>query len=414
MMKHKINLKKSLIASLSISLLFLGLFCILHTYEYQSYTAQTNRRLISILKNLPQQDGTLTDLELITLLDAPMDPEVETFCNKFGIDLDRELLLSKDAYHYPLLFTCQALILCLLSLALMGIFLRYNRKKDRELQKITDYMEQLNQRNYKLEIDDISEDELSILKCEIYKTTVMLKETAEHSIRDKNLLKDSLSDISHQLKTPLTSILVILDNLIDHPDMDVQTRIHFIRDIKREISNIQFLVQSLLKLSKLESNTVTFLKDEISTRTILDRAIQNVSMLCDLKDIQIEHRNQEDHFILCDERWQVEALTNILKNCIEHSFHGERIDIERYQNQIYASISIRDYGTGIDQEDQKHLFERFYRGKNASYDSCGIGLSLAKAIVEANNGSISVDSHSHGTTFTIKYYHVADKSSLST
>lgn len=413
-MKRNITLKKSLITSLLVSLLFLGLFCILHRYESRTYTAQTNRKLISILKNLPLEDEELTDLDLIKLIDSPMDPEMDTFCNKFGIRLDRDILITKNTKQYTLFFIGQVLILGLLSLSLVGIFLRYNRKKDRELQKITDYMEQLNQRNYKLEIDDMSEDELSILKSEIYKTTVMLKETAEHSIQDKNLLKDSLSDISHQLKTPLTSILVILDNLIDHPDMDTQTRIRFIRDIKREISNIQFLVQSLLKLSKLESNTVTFLEKKISTREILEQAIQNVSILCDLKDIQIQNPNTEDYFILCDERWQVEAVTNILKNCIEHSFHGERIDIERHHNQIYASISIRDYGTGIDEEDQRHLFERFYRGKNASYDSCGIGLSLAKAIAEANNGSISVDSHSNGTTFTIKYYSVAGTSSLET
>lgn len=182
-----------------------------------------------------------------------------------------------------------------------------------------------------MEILSIKEDELSILKNEIYKTTVMLKEVAEHSVKAKENLKESLSDISHQLKTPLTSILVILDNLIDDAEMEAEVRQDFIRDIKREISNINFLVQSLLKLSKLDSHTVVFLKEEVSVQKIVDAAVQNVSTLCDLKNISIETMcvcETQEPVLVCDFRWQVEAVTNVLKNCVEHSLNDSRIIIQ--------------------------------------------------------------------------------------
>ena len=142
------------------------------------------------------------------------------------------------------------------------VFLKYNNSKDKKLKEITQYIEEINRKNYKLNIDDNTEDELSILKNEVYKTTIMLKEQAENSLNDKVNLKNSLSDISHQLKTPLTSITIMLDNIIDNPNMDQETRSEFIKDVKREITNINFLVQALLKLSKFDTNTIKFTNKE--------------------------------------------------------------------------------------------------------------------------------------------------------
>lgn len=147
-----------------------------------------------------------------------------------------------------------------------GVFLKYNKSKDKKLAEITRYIEEINNKNYKLDIDDNTEDELSILKNEIYKTTVMLKEVAENSRLDKANLKDSLSDISHQLKTPLTSITIMLDNILDNKDMDEDTRNDFIKDIKREIINVNFLVETLLKLSKLDANSIKFINKEEDIR----------------------------------------------------------------------------------------------------------------------------------------------------
>ena len=179
--------------------------------------------------------------------------------------------------------------------------------------KITDYIEQINQKNYKLDIEENSEGELSILKNEIYKTTVMLNEIADNEMKDKENLKESLSDISHQLKTPLTSIIIILDNILDNPDMEQTVREDFIKDIKREITNIQFLVANLLKLSKLDANSVQFINKEVKVEEIIQNVVKNVSSICDLKNIKINITGDLKAKIVCDERWQIEAITNIVK-----------------------------------------------------------------------------------------------------
>lgn len=381
----------------------------LNYWEYQRYTVNYNQKLNAVLSEVREHYPEITEEELVALFESDSEENQDSLWLKsYGIDLQKDSLLLQNESEHRLFQVLQLIWLLFLALAVTGAFLQYNRKKDRELAQITRYIEEINQKNYKLEIDDMSEDELSILKNEIYKTTVMLKEVAEHSVKAKNDLKDSLSDISHQLKTPITSISVILDNLMDDPEMPVEVRSDFLHDIKRETRNINFLVQSLLKLSKLDSDTVVFLKEEVTAKALVDAAIQNVAMLCDLKNVTVEvkEKTTEDCTVLCDFRWQVEAITNILKNCVEHSEDDSKIVITLNQNQVYTSISIRDFGEGIDEEDQKHIFERFYKGKNSSQDSVGIGLALAKAIVEADRGHISVESGEDGSKFTIKYFHM--------
>ncbi len=254
-------------------------------------------------------------------------------------------------------------------------------------------------------IEDNSEDELSILKNELYKITVMLKEVAENSKNDKLKLKDSLSDISHQLKTPITSILIMLDNILDDKEMPENIRNEFIKDIKREIINIKFLVESILKLSRIDSNTIKFIKKEVTIQEILEEAVKNISMMKEIRNIKINVKGNTKDTIICDMKWQVEAITNILKNCIEHSKENGEIEIVYEKNNIYEEIKIMDYGTGIDKEDLPHIFERFYKGKNSSSDSIGIGLALSKSIIESNNGYIEVISElGEGSIFTIKYF----------
>lgn len=411
-MKNKINLKHCLVQIGVVTVVFLIGILTINIYEYQSYQKHYNYKINAILNQIQKSYPEVTEAELMEILNAtdgePGNAE-DSFVGKYGVELQRDALILKNEQISKCFWGINLVLGAVFAIAITGLFLKYNRKKDQELSKITKYIEEINQKNYKLDIDDISEDELSILKNEIYKTTVMLKEVAEHSVKAKNDLKESLSDISHQLKTPLTSILVILDNLIDDAEMEAEVRQDFIRDIKREISNINFLVQSLLKLSKLDSDTVVFLKEEVSVQKIVGAAVQNVSTLCDLKNVSVETEcvdGVEKSVIVCDFRWQVEAVTNVLKNCVEHSPNDSKIRIQIEKNQVYASISIRDFGDGIDEEDQKHIFERFYKGKNASSDSMGIGLALAKAIIENDRGHISVWSGNDGTKFIIKYFYM--------
>lgn len=402
MMKNKVKLKKLLLCIIILLVFLLSLFLTINIYEYQIYNNNFNKKLSSIASKIEEKYPNITEEDLIDVISSKNDSD--TFFKKYSIDIKKDSIIKKNQKSYYAFITTNVLFYIMTILIMLLIFLNFNKKKDKEINKITKCIEQINRRNYKLELDDMSEDELSILKNEIYKTTIMLKEAAENSNKEKLELKNSLSDISHQLKTPLTSILIILDNLIDDPEMDKETREEFIKDIKREINSINFLVQSILKLSKLDTNTINFIEEEIELNKLINQAIKNVSMLSDLRNVNIILKIKSSPIIKCDFKWQVEAISNILKNCIDHSNDNSDVIVTIEDNKIYSKITIKDNGGGIDKDDLPHIFERFYKGKNASPDSVGIGLSLAKTIIEKNNGTINVESNDKGSIFEIKYF----------
>ena len=379
------------------------MFLILNIYEYKTYTKNFNNKISAIVTLVKDKYPEITDKEIIEIINSNKQSD-DSFFLKYGIDIDNKaVLLENDkSYHTFLIINMSFLIITIASLCIL--YFRYNYKRKNDIKDIIKYIEQINRRNYELEIDTISEDELSILKNEIYKTAVMLKEAALNSNKDKLNLKKSLEDISHQLKTPLTSILVLLDNLIDEPDMDSSIRNDFIIDIKRNVININFLVQALLKLSKFDANTVHFIKKENDLEMIVKEAIKNVSTLCDLRNINIKLNTLENAKVECDAKWQIEAITNIIKNAIEHSKDNSSIIINIDNNRVYSKIEVIDFGDGISKRDIKHIFERFYKGENAASNSIGIGLALAKTIIEEDRGTIAVESNESNTKFTIKYF----------
>ena len=404
-MEHKPKLKKYLIYSFITLILLLILFLIINIYEYHIYTKNFNYKISAIVSEIKEKYPNISENEIMHILNSKHTKDI-TF-EKYGIDITKDSIIIENEKKHHQFLIINTIFLSLSFLSLILIFIIYNKRKDKEINEITKYIEEINKKNYTLHIDEISEDELSILKNEIYKTTVMLKESADNSLKDKKQLKESIEDISHQLKTPLTSILVMIDNLIDDEDMDSTTREEFIRDIKREVVNINFLVQALLKLSKFDSNTVQFIKKEIFIKDIIDESIKNVSSLCDLRNIKIELTGDEKVKFNCDYRWQVEAITNIIKNCIDYSKENSKIIINYEKNNAYALITIQDFGDGISKRDLPHIFERFYKGKNSLSESIGIGLALSKAIIEEDNGNISIYSkEGKGTTFTIKYFYI--------
>lgn len=400
-MKNKEKLKKFLIILSLYTIFIIILTYGINKYEYQVYKDNFDTKITSIILKIKEEYPNITDEELYNILkSSKKDGKV---LEQYSLTIDNKSLLKENDNKYQQFLVTNITIVFVSTIFLIFLFLRFNAKKDREINKITKCLEEINKRNYKIDIEEMSEDELSILKNELYKVTIKLKEDAENSKQAKKDLKDTLADISHQLKTPITSILIILDNIIDNPDMDKNTREDFIRDIKRELLNMNFLALNLLKLSKLDSNTVNFLKKEVSLNEIVTSSIKNIAPLCDLKNITIVKNLESGIKINCDLNWQVEAITNILKNCVEHSNENSKIDIMTTANKVYASIEIRDYGPGISQKDLPHIFERFYKGASSSSNSIGIGLSLAKKIIESNNGLIMVDTSKKGTTFTIKY-----------
>lgn len=402
-MSNKIELKKSIIISLVITIIFSIFMAIINIYEYKEYTKNFNKNIASIIDVIQSKYPEISTDEIIGILNSEKIPQNNSL-KKYGIDLEKNTVILENNKINNKFIKIEIILLITTSVSLLIVFILYERKQDKEIDKITKYLEAINDKNYTLKIDENSEEELSILKNELYKVTVMLRENASNTLKDKINLKRALEDISHQLKTPLTSILIILDNLIDNPEMDYQTRVEFLHDLKRETTRIQSLIQSILKLSKFDSNTIQFIKQDIYLKQIIDEAIKNTGSLADLKNIKINVEGNKKIKLNCDLLWQIEAITNILKNCIEHSKENTQIDIKYNNNSVYSYITITDYGEGISKEDLPHIFERFYRGKNSSNESIGIGLSLSKTIIESNNGIVSVESNSDKTTFIIKYF----------
>lgn len=402
-MSNKIELKKSIIISLVITIIFSIFMAIINIYEYKEYTKNFNKNIASIIDVIQSKYPEISTDEIIGILNSEKIPQNNSL-KKYGIDLEKNTVILENNKINNKFIKIEIILLITTSISLLIVFMLYEKKQDKEIDKITKYLEAINDKNYTLKIDENSEEELSILKNELYKVTVMLRENASNTLKDKINLKRALEDISHQLKTPLTSILIILDNLIDNPEMDYQTRVEFLHDLKRETTRIQSLIQSILKLSKFDSNTVQFIKQDIYLKQIIDEAIKNTGSLADLKNIKINVEGNKKIKLNCDLLWQIEAITNILKNCIEHSKENTQIDIKYNNNSVYSYITITDYGEGISKEDLPHIFERFYRGKNSSNESIGIGLSLSKTIIESNNGIVSVESNSDKTTFIIKYF----------
>ncbi len=392
--------KKKYSKLIMFTLITFGIIILLNVMLYYQVNKNYNNKIVNIISTIKEKYPEIKDDELFDTIKNNV--KTNTF-NRYSFDLDGIVLIKENKTIFVSYFIILLFIYLIICLVYLTIIINNDKRKEKEINEVIKIIEEINNKNYSFKMKDINEEDLSLLKNEIYKTTIMLNEISEISKKDKKELEESLEDISHQLKTPLTSILIMIDTLLDDEDMDQNTREDFLRNMKREVMNINFLVKSILKLSRLDTNTVKFISKKESVKEIIKEAILNVSLLSDLKNVKIE-TNLSDSFITCDYKWQIEALTNILKNSIEHSYENNKVLIESSENNAYVKITIKDFGTGIAKEDINHIFERFYKGKDSDYDSIGIGLALSKSIIEKQNGKISVESSDDGTTFTIKYF----------
>ena len=392
--------KKKYSKLIMFTLITFGIIILLNVMLYYQVNKNYNNKIVNIISTIKEKYPEIKDDEIFDIIKNNV--KTNTF-NRYSFDLDGIVLIKENKTIFVSYFIILLFIYLIICLVYLTIIINNDKRKEKEINEVIKIIEEINNKNYSFKMKDINEEDLSLLKNEIYKTTIMLNEISEISKKDKKELEESLEDISHQLKTPLTSILIMIDTLLDDEDMDQNTREDFLRNMKREVMNINFLVKSILKLSRLDTNTVKFISKKESVKEIINEAILNVSLLSDLKNVKIE-TNLSDSFIICDYKWQIEALTNILKNSIEHSYENNKVLIESSENNAYVKITIKDFGTGIAKEDINHIFERFYKGKDSDYDSIGIGLALSKSIIEKQNGKISVESSDDGTTFTIKYF----------
>lgn len=324
--------------------------------------------------------------------------------NKYGLDRidtidylnNNGLTLKKEKIYYGIYIISFITILFI-------ILIVFIKKLYGSIKGLSNYTNNILNNKYDLDIRSYDEGDISNLKNDLYKMTIKLKEQSELSTKDKMYLQDMLSNISHQLKTPLTGMYVI-NELLYEKNMSLEKERELLSKNKKELERIEWLIVSLLKVSRIDSGTLKFSHDKIRVIDIIDKAIEPLKISLELKSIKLNMDVDNDIYIYGDLEWCSEAILNIIKNAIEHTNKNGVIDIEVLDNPIYTLVSIKDNGCGISSEDLPHIFERFYKGKH-NKDSIGIGLNLSKTIINNMNGEILVNSTlGKETVFDIKFY----------
>lgn len=304
-------------------------------------------------------------------------------------------LVFKDAFS--------AVVFLVISVVIILLFSIITYKRIKEIRLLSEYLSRINDGEFDLDIQDNKEGELSILKNNIYKVVVKLRSQSELLLKDKTYLADSLADISHQLKTPITSMTMMTDLLKQETDEDKKKE--FIEVIESQLLRMNWLMVTLLKISKIDAGSVEFKKEKTKIKTVIDKSLKQFLVNAEVRNIEIETNCSDDVFAVIDENWFVEAISNIIKNCLEHTDNGGKLVVTANNTAIYTKIIIKDNGYGIDKEDLPHIFERFYQGKNHSESSIGIGLALSKAIFNRSSATVNVKSELNvGTEFEIKIY----------
>ena len=401
LLKRK-TLIKVLLTNIVIVLLFIIIFVVVIKMQNKVYSNIVNEKINDIINNVMEKYPEVKEEDILKIINN-RDDSSENILEKYGYDDELSYIKElRENINKNLINT--AVLIGIFGIASLSIFMRYVLIQEKELKEINEYIKEVNNKNYSLKIEDNKDGELSRLRNELYKTTVILREAAENSEEEKEKLSIAIADISHQLKTPLTSIRIMLDNISDNPDMPQEIREDFIQDISKQVEHMSSLVISLLKIAKFDAGTIKMENEEIDAKKLIDSVINNLAILIEIKEIEVITKIDEKAIFIADYKWQQEALTNILKNAIEHSQPKSNIYIIVENTSIFLKIKIKDEGQGIEQKDLKHIFERFYRAKNCNEDSIGIGLSLAKTIIEQNNGYIKATSEvGKGTLFEIKY-----------
>ncbi len=327
----------------------------------------------------------------------------EEIFQKYGMDFASGNIVGNYREAQLYIVSIFLVLIALFCFAVFFIFYFYLKRMDNSLINISEYINRLLNKDYALDIIDNDEGTLSSLKNDIYKVTVMMKEQNELLKQDKMLLANNLADISHQLKTPLTSMLLMSD-LLDSDELTKEERKEFLRVFKSQLKRIEWLVSSLLKLSKLDAKTIEFKKDQIHAHDLLRKAIEPVYMMIETKDQQYLVSG-DNPLIETDVNWTCEAFVNILKNCSEHTPQGGILKAEVFDTVMYTEFVLSDNGVGIDAKDLPFIFDRFYRCSTVSKESVGIGLAMAYSIITGQDGTISVQSVlNQGTSFSIRFY----------
>lgn len=398
--------KKYLLGALLVIVIMTVICGVVCSVSLAKIREESFRSQIGLVAAVREKYPDLSDKEIIDSISSPTDTaETERMLRSYSITKSDWLALPNEENTAELIIS--GAVLCLLTGGIVFVILLfYDRRQKKLTAELTDYLSCLNSGKYDMDISSNGEDSFSRLKNEIYRTTVRLREQSERSRQDKINLKNSISDISHQIKTPLTSISVMLDRISNDRDMSNDIKRKLLTDVKHSSNYIISLVQSLLTLSRLDADSITMKQEDVSVGELLGMCRERTEILAELGEVTVKVQDCGNISLKCDKKWMSEAITNILKNCIEHTPSGGYVTMSASQNKLFTEITVRDTGNGIPKNELPHIFERFYKGSSSDENSIGIGLSLAKTIIEKNNGYISVKSKvNEGSCFSLKIFH---------
>ena len=368
--------------------------------NYFSYKQYYNQKIMNVIQVVIENNPQIDEDEIIGLLKD--QNSLHNFdLEKYGYSTNDLFFTNqaKEKLYLNMIFN----ILITTSIIIIIYYFNYkkNKKRNQEINELIDVIDEINNGNYDFNLSKYNESEFSKLYNTVFNTTILLKEHNKYLYQDRIILKDNLADVSHQLKTPLTTSSLLLESLLED-DLSIEKQNQFIKKIYDKNEKICSLIEILLKLSKLDTSTIQFKKQDVEIYHLLHKIKVDVQELLNQKNITMHLNIPKDIIISCDQNWQEEALVNIVKNCIEFSKQDGIIDVDVEDNNFYTMIKIKDHGKGIKESEIHKIFERFHKSQDST--GVGIGLNLAKTIIEKDGGIISVKSKvNEYTQFSIKY-----------
>ena len=288
-------------------------------------------------------------------------------------------------------------------LLLSGAHIAFAVQRYHQMEALAQRLDRILHGQDRVLIEDAAEGELSILNSELQKMTTRLQEQANQLSADKQQLTEAIQDIFHQIRTPLTSMNLLV-SMLGEEDLPYDRRLSMTHELRRQLERVQWLVETLLKLSKIDAGTAQFRSEPVSVTELIKKAAQPLRIPMELREQIFTVLTADEHYA-GDLNWTTEALGNILKNCMEHTPVGGTITVTTEETALFTEIVVEDNGPGISKEDLPYLFDRFYKGEGSSDDSVGIGLALSRSIIAAQNGTIKAENApTGGARFTIRFY----------
>ncbi|WP_165252990.1 HAMP domain-containing sensor histidine kinase [Adlercreutzia sp. ZJ304] len=300
------------------------------------------------------------------------------------------------------LITClappNAMLWCAgVGIAALAFFIAISLWRHRQIMRLSTSIDEILHSGHRVKLAECREGDVAILSNELEKMVACLSRTTEQLQQERNALANSLADISHQIRTPLTAVELMLPDIerIDNPEQ----RKRAVRDLEEMLERIAWLVTTLLKIAKVDAGSIQARTSHIKVADIIKRAIAPLEISFDIRDITLKIDIEDNAAFTGDALWTAEAIENILKNCMEHTPAGGEVRIQASENTLATTITISDSGCGIAPEDLPHIFERFYRGESDSISSSegfGIGLALARALISVQGGMLRADNSPEG------------------